>query len=204
MTAMSEPVETRLTEMLRAGALDELATLALETYGPEVYGFLLNLMGGSPDARDVFSQAIEDFWRRLPGFRGQCSVRTWLYMLAQHVAWRYRRSPWNRGQRTGVSKVEELVAAVQSRTSPWQRTDIKDKWHELREALDPEDRAILVLRVDRDLEWNEIARVMLGESEQDHTTVELAREAARLRKRFQLLKEELRERARAAGLVEEP
>jgi RNA polymerase sigma-70 factor (ECF subfamily) len=125
-------------------------------------------------------------------------------MLAQHAAWRYRRLPWNRGQRTGVSRVEELVAAVQSRTSPWQRTEVKDKWRELRETLDPEDRAILVLRVDRDLEWNEIARVMLGESEQDHTAAELAREAARLRKRFQLLKEDLRERARAAGLVEEP
>jgi RNA polymerase sigma-70 factor (ECF subfamily) len=147
---------------------------------------------------------MEDFWRGLPGFRGRCSVRTWLYMLSQHAATRYRRSPWNRGQHTGSSRVDELVVSVQSQTSPWQRTDVKDRWRELRETLEPNDRALLVLRVDRDLEWNEIARIMLGESEAEHAAVELAREAARLRKRFQLLKEELRERARAAGLIDEP
>lgn len=204
MTPMSQSAEARMAELLRDRALDELATLALETYGPEVYGFLINMMGGLSDAGEVFSQAIEDFWRSLPEFRGRCRVRTWLYTLAQHAAARYRRSPWNRGQRTGGSKLEELVAAVQSRTSPWQRTDVKDRWRELRETLDPADRALLVLRVDRDLEWNEIAHVMLGESEQEYPAVELAREAARLRKRFQMLKEDLRERARAAGLIEEP
>jgi RNA polymerase sigma-70 factor (ECF subfamily) len=60
-----------------------------------------------------------------------------------------------------------------------------------------------VLRVDRGLEWIEVARVMLGEGAPDASDTELTRETVRLRKRFQLLKAELRKRAKAAGLTEE-
>jgi RNA polymerase sigma-70 factor (ECF subfamily) len=57
----------------------------------------------------------------------------------------------------------------------------------------------LVLRVDRSLEWKEIARVTLGSESPD--AADLVREADRLKKRFQLLKEELRRRAHDAGLT---
>ena len=193
-------LETRLSELRAEGALAPLATLAIEGYSPELYGFLINVMGAPSEAGEVLSQTIEDFWRGLPEFRGRCSVRTWLYLLAQHAISRYRRSPWNRGMRTGDDHLDGLVDAAHSRTAPWQQTEVKDKWHELRRSLDPEDRTLLVLRVDRDLEWSEIARIVLGSD--DPEQAELAREAARLRKRFQLLKDELRVRARAAGLIE--
>ncbi len=199
----ADELEARLQALLHAGALDQAATQALESYGPELYGFLVNVMGGAADAAEVFSQTAEDLWRGLPSFGSRCSVRTWMYLLARHAAARYRRSPWNRGGRTGDSQLDALVAGARSRTEPWLRTDVHDRWQELRESLDPDDRALLVLRVDRDLSWSDVARVMLGSDEPDVS--ELARETTRLRKRFQLLKEELRKRARAAGLIaEEP
>jgi len=71
----------------------------------------------------------------------------------------------------------------------------------LRDALDPDDRTLLVLRVDRGLSWEEVARVMLGvETTAD---ADLSRESDRLRKRYQLLKDELRRQARDLGLVDE-
>jgi RNA polymerase sigma-70 factor (ECF subfamily) len=159
-------------------------------------------MGDSQPASEVFSQTIEDFWRGLAAFDHRCTVRTWLYTLARHAAARYRRSPWNR-ERTGDTQLEELVAATRSRTSPWQRTDVKDKWRELRDTLDPDDRALLVMRVDRGLEWLDVARVMLDGGTSAPADTELARETVRLRKRFQLLKQQLRSRAKAAGLLEQ-
>ena len=58
------------------------------------------------------------------------------------------------------------------------------------------ERPLLVLRVDRDLSWNgaRIA-IVLGESGDG------AKASARLRKRFQLVKDKLRELARAEGLL---
>jgi RNA polymerase sigma-70 factor (ECF subfamily) len=190
--------EPELAALLRARNLDAVADHALTAYGPELYGFLVNHMGGESDASEVFSQLAEDFWRGLPSFGARCSIRTWLYVLARNAAARFWRSPWRRAD-GGSSRFDGIVADARSRTQPWLRTDIKDKWRALRESLEPDDRALLVLRVDRELDWNDIARVMLGRDDADAD--ELARDAARLRKRYHLLKEELRERARAFGLV---
>jgi RNA polymerase sigma-70 factor, ECF subfamily len=60
-----------------------------------------------------------------------------------------------------------------------------------------------VLRIDRGLSWSDLARV-LHEGEEDAALDDeaLAREAARLRKRFQLVKDKLREMAKKEGLLE--
>jgi RNA polymerase sigma-70 factor (ECF subfamily) len=120
--------------------------------------------------------------------------------LARNAASRFRRSPWVR-QRTGDSGLEQLVAQVRTRTQPWLRSDVKDRWRALRDSLEPDDRSLLVLRIDRQLSWEDCARVTLESDAADAQA--LARESARLRKRFQALKATLRERARAGGLLGE-
>jgi RNA polymerase sigma-70 factor (ECF subfamily) len=200
---MGRDVEAELGSLIRQRALDRAATRAIECYGPELLGFLINVLGSEADAAEVFSQMSEDLWRGLPAFATQCSVRTWLYVLARHAAARFRRSPWNRrARRTGDAEFDALVESARTNTQPWRRTDVKDRWRTLRESLDDDDRSLLVLRVDRALEWRDIARVTLGSEAPDAPA--LALETARLRKRFQLLKQELRRRAREAGLLEEP
>jgi RNA polymerase sigma-70 factor (ECF subfamily) len=160
----------------------------------------VSLAGGEADAAEIFSQVTEDLWTGLPSFAFRCSMRTWLYVLARHAAARFRRSPWNHhGRRTGDARLDELVERTRSRTQPWFRTDVKDRFSALRESLDPDDRTLLILRVDRRLAWQDVARVTLGSDSPDDAT--LAREVDRLAKRFQLLKEELRRRARAARLL---
>jgi RNA polymerase sigma-70 factor, ECF subfamily len=186
--------------MLETRQLHPAATLALRTYGPELYGFLAGQLQNGTDADEVFSQLTEDLWRGLPQFEWRCSLRTWLYLLARHAAVRFRVSPWNRGGRTGDSRLDEQIAQVRSQTEPWLRTDVKDRLRQLRDSLHPDDRLILVLRLDRGLSWNEVALVTLGEEKASAEA--LRRESARLRKRFQDLKDELRVRAQRAGLLE--
>jgi RNA polymerase sigma-70 factor (ECF subfamily) len=68
------------------------------------------------------------------------------------------------------------------------RTDVKQGVAKLRERLDPDDQTLLILRVDRDLSWREVADVMgLGEPA--------------LRKRFERIKTRLREMAREEKIV---
>lgn len=196
---MGAELEHELVALIRARQLDGAATRALESYGPELYGFLVSYLGNESDAAEVFSQVGEDLWKGLPSFGLGCSVRTWLYVLARHAASRFRRSPWNR--RTGDSHLDAVVDAVRTRTQPWLRTDVKDRFRALRDALDPDDRSLLVLRVDRGLSWEEVARVTLSLEAPDAAV--LGRETDRLRKRYQLLKDDLRRRAREAGLLDE-
>lgn len=198
---MAVDVDREVQSCVGEGQLDQAATRIFEVYGAEIYGFLLGLMNNDTAAGDVFSQVGEDLWNGLPKFKFECSIRTWLYVLARHAAARYRRSPWNKGDRRGgESRIDSLVDIARSRTQPWQRTEVKDRFSELRASLDPDDQILLTLRIDRDLAWSEVARVMLDGEATDAAT--LQRETDRLRKRFQLLKTELRKRAEAAGLLD--
>jgi RNA polymerase sigma-70 factor (ECF subfamily) len=198
---MEQDLEAKLSALLRERSFHLAATRAIEEYGAELYGFLVNFVGSEPDAAEVFAQVSEDLWKGLPSFRSRCSMRTWLYVLARHAAVRFRRSPWNhRGRHSGDVRLDDFVASARSRTQPWLRTDVKDRFRALRESLDPDDRALLILRVDRALPWQDIARVTLGDEAVDEVGQE--REVARLTKRFQLLKEEIRRRAKEAGLLD--
>lgn len=198
MSAVDE-IEGEIQGLLRARELDQAATRIVETYGPELFGFLTHMLGNEGDAGEVFSQTAEDLWKGLGTFGFRCSTRTWLYVLGRHAASRYRRSPWHR--RGTESRIQSLVDVARSRTKPWLRTEVKDKLGALRESLAEEDRALLVLRVDRDLPWEDVARIMLDGEDPDAKRV--ARETDRLRKRFQLLKDELRRRASEAGLLDD-
>jgi RNA polymerase sigma-70 factor, ECF subfamily len=65
----------------------------------------------------------------------------------------------------------------------------------LRDELPIEDRTLLILRVDRKLSFDEIA-LAFADSPESVTEVDRRREAARLRKRFQLVKQRLMARVR--------
>ena len=62
----------------------------------------------------------------------------------------------------------------------------------LRAELSETDQLLLMLRVDRELDFLEIALVFLGDEQASEA--ELKRETARLRKRFQLVKARLKRR----------
>jgi RNA polymerase sigma-70 factor (ECF subfamily) len=198
----ADDIEARLAALTRQNDLGAAATEALDAYGSEVFAYLVNVMGSQSDASEVFSQVAEDLWRGLPKFGFRCSMRTWLYVLARHATARFRRTPWNRaGRRAGEEQLEAVVAHTRTLTKPWLKTDVKDRWQSLRESLAHEDHSLLVLRVDRRLEWKEIARITLGD--ESPARAELTRESDRLKKRFQLLKDDLRRRARADGLIDD-
>ena len=196
---MSEDVEARVRDHYDAGATEKALTVAIEEYGSEVFGFLVSRLRDEDTAGDVFSQTCEDLWRTLGDFGWRCSMRTWMYKLARSAAARHLRSPHNSpGRRVPLSQVSEAAARVRTRTKDFRRTEVKDGLAQLRDALDEEDQMLLTLRIDRELDWNDIARVITDEELDDK---ELARASARLRQRFKTIKERLRERAIAAGII---
>jgi RNA polymerase sigma-70 factor (ECF subfamily) len=71
----------------------------------------------------------EDLWRAIESFGWRCSLRTWLYTLARHAAVRFERAPANQAARHWpVPGVSEPVATERSRTRPYLRTDVKDRF----------------------------------------------------------------------------
>ena len=194
-------VEPQIAALRAAGQLKEAATLAIEGYGPEVLSFLELMLRDRADSADAFSQACEDLWKSLPRFEGRASMKTWFYTLARHAALRLRGSSPS-GRLVALSEITDVAHRVRSQTRPHLRTEIKTRFAEIRATLDDVDRLLLVLRVDRAMSWNDVARVMAEEGDED-SDAELARVAERLRKRFQSVKDTIRERAIASGLFPE-
>ncbi|HWB76774.1 MAG TPA: sigma-70 family RNA polymerase sigma factor [Nannocystaceae bacterium] len=201
---MEEDGEAELRASWERGELATTATLWLERYGAEILSLLRGLCGRNLDADEVFSQFCEELWRSLPGLRWECSARTWSYVVA--------RGAWGRALRgalrhrnvaplSDVPQVQQLVAQLRSSTAVFQQTAVKDRFRELRDELPADDRMLLVLRVDRALEWNEIARVLCEDETPDAAT--LAKISQRVRKQFQRVKDRIRALARERGLVDE-
>lgn len=192
-------VEAEIARLRAAGQLREGATLAIENYGAEVLSFLEMMLRDRADSADAFSQACEDLWKGLSRFEGRSSMKTWFYTLARHAASRLRRSVHS-DRLVTISEMSDVADRVRSRTRPHLKTEIKVGIAAIRATLDEADRMLLVLRVDRGMSWNDVARVMANEGDDDSED-EISRAAARLRKRFQSVKETIRERAIATGLI---
>ncbi len=185
-------MEQQILASHAAGELSEALTRALEGYGDEVLGFLLvRLRGDSASAADVFSILSEDLWRGLGGFRGESSFRTWMYVLARNAAHRYMRaSAAERRRRASLSEIPEPAQRVRTETLALLRTGFKERLASLRAELDPEDEQLLVLRLNRGLDWKSVAAILVGET--DVEGVEVVRAAARYRQRYRALKVRLK------------
>lgn len=177
-----------------AGEHARAAEILVRAYGPEVLGWLVAITSDAAEADDALAAASEDALRGMPSFRWECTGRAWLYTLARHALLRQRRAAAARPHRREALGDHDLAAASRSATAPWLRTDVKDAFAALRATLEDDERALLVLRVDRDLSWDEIATILEEEGDR-------AKAAARLRKRFQIVKDKLRERASALGVL---
>jgi RNA polymerase sigma-70 factor (ECF subfamily) len=202
-----ERLDQQVRSLLEQGNLAGAASATLRGYGPEIFGFLMSLHRREQDADEVFALASEHVWRGLSEFGWQCSLRTWTYSVARNASNNFFRNQKRRARRQTAlpegSELADIVAEARSKTRTYMRSETKDQFARLRESLPAEERELLVLRVDRGLEWEELAVVLAGE-ESPLDPAELARAAARLRKRFQLLKKKLVELGRREGLLPNP
>lgn len=192
----SETVEREVRALCDAGNHAGAATAALRGYGPELYSFLAAIH--RDDADDVFAEVSAKIWRGLPAFGWHSSLRTWAYVIARNTSLTARMKREREVPLDDASEAGKLAVEIRTATKTYLRTDAKTKFAEIRAALPVEDQELLILRVDRGMDWKELAQT-LAEGELDDAAVK--RESARLRKRFSVLKDKLLEAGRAAGLV---
>ncbi len=191
-----DDVEPRVFALLDAGDADEAASVAIRGYGSAMFVYVSSRIPDADDAFDVFQQWSEDVWGGLRGFRRECRLRTWAYKLAQHAAARFLRDPYKaRRERlpsTAASRIAASVAASSLIAVDARRRQLRD----LEAQLPSDDRVLVYLRHDKELSWDEIAEILSAGGAPPVT-------AQTLRKRYERIKEKVRQLARAAGLLDE-
>lgn len=187
-------IERRIGCCLDDGDLEHAATEALRGYGPEILSYLAAVLRDQNAASEVFSQFSEDLWLGIGKFRRESSLRSWAYRIAWNAARQLGRDPFvRRQQRLTTGEWSGIAEQVRSNSAALRELAIQSRLAKLRNRLETEEKTLLILRVDRDLSWKEIAQVM---SESDEPLSEVG-----LRKRFQRLKSKLRKIARKEGLL---
>lgn len=196
-----DEADVELRALVDSGDLEGAATKFMARYGGDVLAYLAVRFRDHPSASEAFSEFAEDFWRGLGGFQWRTSLRSWAYTLARNAANRHLRS--TRRREAHLVRPDRTPDCAQERrpsTAAYLRTEVKRRMRELRSRLPSDDQALLVLRIDKGLSWNELAAIFSGEGDALQEA-DMHRWAGRLRKRFSAIKRRLRALAEAEGLL---
>lgn len=185
------PLDRDVRAFLDAGAPGDAVARILEVLGPDLLGYVAAILRDESEAREAFSEVSSQMLTAVTRFRGDGSVKAWAYKVAWRIALRARHAPHRKREQPWHTGLSSEVAAVVASRPAYARTDAKTWLATQRATLSPEDQSLLTLRVDRGLSWDEVAEVM-----------EEPGGAPRLRKRFERLRERLREAAERDGVLD--
>jgi RNA polymerase sigma-70 factor (ECF subfamily) len=92
---------------------DSEATLSFEEiferYNSMVFGLVMHILGDREEALDVTQEVFLIVYRKMNTFRGESSLKTWIYCIATNrAANRFRW--WNRLRRRGTVSLEEHLS----------------------------------------------------------------------------------------------
>jgi len=188
-------LEARVGSWVAAGDVNRAFDATVARLGTQIFSYVCARTEDEDDARDVYQMFLEDTWRGIPAFRGECSLRTWCYKLAHHAWLRFHRDQFRRRrQPLQTTELSKLAARVTSRMNTQARS-LRQKMGRLKRALEPEELHLLMLRVDRQLDWEDIASVLSAEGPRVTS--------AALRKRYERVKGKLARIAEEEGLLDE-
>ena len=170
LTAEQEAVleDHRLISSLQAG--DESAYEQLiGRFQSAVYNLAYRLLNDQADASDVAQEVFLKIFRNVGSFRGDSSLRTWVYRIAVNESHNRRR--WLFRHRRGETAIEETFEDSETRArplmdsgeTPFDFTMNREARTLLEGALatvNPVFRTALVLREIEDMSYEEIADIL--------------------------------------------
>lgn len=134
-----------------------------------VYNLIYRLLNDPADACDAVQEVFLKVFRNVESFRGQSSLKTWVYRIALNEAYNHRR--WfsrHRKQEVGLETDDEgsrswIESISDPSRDPYELTLNEERHQLIEEALreiNPDFRAAVVLRDLEELSYEEIAEVM--------------------------------------------
>lgn len=160
--------DQRLISSLQAGEEAAYEQLIERFQGP-VYNLAYRLLNDQADASDVAQEVFLKIFRNVGSFRGDSSLRTWVYRIAVNESHNRRR--WLFRHRRGETGIDEGFEdsdcrekpLMDSGETPFDFTVNREAQVLLEEALagiNPVFRTALVLREIEDMSYEEISEIL--------------------------------------------
>ena len=163
------PAERELIERHQRGDRSAFETI-VETYSGPLFTLTYRLAGNREDAQDLYQDVLLKVYRSLDRFRGEASLRTWIFRIAVNAA-KNRARFWSRVKR---GPALSLDAAEEDGRPPSERLpdprpgpegsayggEIQARVQQELDRLPWGQRAVIVLRDVDGMEYREIARTL--------------------------------------------
>ena len=145
--------EQELVERCREGDRQAQRELYDRT-SERIYRVILKMTANPDDAFDLSQETYLKAFRRIESFDGRSSLATWLYRIAVNETLQFlRRAGRSQARLRHVSRPQDVESEAESTMV---RTDVNDALA----AVDPTDRAMLLLRYQEGLDYRAIAEVV--------------------------------------------
>ena len=157
-----------LVQALQEGSERAYETL-LSRFQQPVYNLALRLLNDTSDAADVVQEVFLKVFRNVGHFRGQSSLKTWIYRITVNEAHNQRRWFFRHRQReVGLEEEPEEARSMaqvlpDGSPSPFDYVFDRERQSMIEGALskiNPSFREVVVLRDIADLSYDEIAEVL--------------------------------------------
>ncbi|MNX90474.1 ECF RNA polymerase sigma factor SigW [compost metagenome] len=158
--------ETALIKAYQQG--DKRAAEAIfRRYHPMVHALATRMLGNAAEVDDAVQEAFIRAFRGLKTFRGDSSLKTWIYRVATNVCLTQadkikRTQPYDSlddplGEEGGETRGSQIPSDVRPPDEALLGEELGDKIQAALDKLSPEFRAVLVLRDVEGLSYEEVA-----------------------------------------------
>ena len=159
-----------LIERVRGGDMDAFGLL-VSKYQDKVYNTCWRMCGHVEDARDLTQEAFFRAFQSIASFKGRSGFYTWVFRIAVNLALSHRRKAKHRhalslDQNGPTSaQVEPLRDRIADESAPQpagraMASELQRHVEQALETLDPDHRAVIVLRDVEGFDYAEIARIL--------------------------------------------
>lgn len=158
-----QPSDRELIARVRAGDMEAFGQV-YERYAQPVYRFAYHLLGNADEADDVKQDAFVRVYHALPGFRGECTLLTWLLKVTANLCRDRFKSQQRRGEMALLPEIAtHLPDGTRGRTDPLaalEKDYLSSVVHRALRGLPVPQRELIVLRDLEELSYQQIADVL--------------------------------------------
>lgn len=132
-----------------------------QAHSQAIYYLALRLLSDPAKAEDATHDVFLKAWRKLGQFRGDSSIRTWLYRITINHC-RNLQAAWSERHIFPATDETLLVNAAVDYESPFRVLEVKELGERIQTALDHlprEYRELLLLVADQQLSYQEVAHL---------------------------------------------
>lgn len=134
-------------------------TQLIKEYQEPLYWHLRRLVVNHEDARDLLQESLLQAWQKLDTLRDEGAVRSWLYRIATHAAYRHLQR-----HRIHPLSTEELSGMLLERLQGSSYVDYEEegllRFQQAILTLSEQQRTVFTLRYYDEMSYEEIARVV--------------------------------------------